>query len=299
MGKRKKLSAAIEEGDRPIATKLLTAIGRQPQGWVVDIKKLIAAGAAADRGEPSRAGLHPAHAAYVLVQNRMSLLSEQLTALAEMAPFVDLVAQAEDLYLPQGPPISPLTVSYFTSWAFFDACIGRAVETIGTCVLGVAAALGMDEGLTRLLRLMQGSRMGIYVHEGASDNHVTLRDLVTGVACRTIVPAGYGGQKGELWFVRVLPPPIPECAEHVAFTTPYVLVKPEADAWQAYFGRTLPGAPEKARLAAYERHLKYGPTRTYWNAFVFESYSNHQPGAIFLTGLPDIAESRPHSRVNA
>jgi hypothetical protein len=30
-------------------------------------------------------------------------------------------------------------------------------------------------------------------------------------------------------------------------------------------------------------------------AHVFEGYVNHQPGAIFLEGLPDVPESRPHS----
>ena len=39
----------------------------------------------------------------------MSVMSEQLTALSEMAPFTDLISRAEDLYLPSGPPTSPLT----------------------------------------------------------------------------------------------------------------------------------------------------------------------------------------------
>jgi hypothetical protein len=34
----------------------------------------------------------------------------------------------------------------------------------------------------------------------------------------------------------------------------------------------------------------------YWAEFVFEGYVNHRPGAIFLKGLPDVPESRPHSR---
>lgn len=86
------------------------------------------------------AGRQPAHAAYVYAQNQVSVLSEQLTELREMGPFVDIISKAEDLYVPGGPPMSPLTTSYFTSWAFFDACAGPAKETIGTTVLAVGGA---------------------------------------------------------------------------------------------------------------------------------------------------------------
>ena len=64
-------------------------------------------------------------------------MSEQLTALKEMAPFADIISRAEDLYMPSAPPMSPLTKSYFTCWAFFDACAGPANETIGTTILEV------------------------------------------------------------------------------------------------------------------------------------------------------------------
>jgi len=53
-----------------------------------------------------------------------------------------------------------------------------------------------------------------------------------------------------------------------------------------------------APMDDYERHMKYGPPREYWNDFVFEANVNHQSDAIFLAGLPDIPESRPHPRVS-
>jgi hypothetical protein len=43
---------------------------------------------------------------------------------------------------------------------------------------------------------------------------------------------------------------------------------------------------------------KFGPTTRYWTEVVFEAYVNHQSDVIFLEGLPDIPESRPHSGVN-
>jgi len=117
--------------------------------------------------------------------------------------------------------------------------------------------------------------------------------------CRAIVPAGYRGRRGELWYARVLPPPLPDGTEHVVFTTPYLLLKPEKRDWQAYFSRTLPGAPPQDHFARHERHMKFGPTRDYWNEFVLEAYVNHRTDVIFLEGLPDVPESRPHSRINS
>ena len=57
-------------------------------------------------------------------------------------------------------------------------------------------------------------------------------------------------------------------------------------------------APLPDRVAHYEHHMKCGPTRDYWTEFVFEAYVNHRTDVIFLAGLPDVPESRPHSRVN-
>jgi hypothetical protein len=84
-------------------------------------------------------------------------------------------------------------------------------------------------------------------------------------------------------------------AEHVVFTTPYVLLTPGLIEWRAYITRVLSGTPKHAQLDAYKSHMKYGPTRRYCNEFVFKGYVNHQKEGIFLAGLPDIPESRPHS----
>jgi hypothetical protein len=122
----------------------------------------------------------------------------------------------------------------------------------------------MHTDLLRLIRLMQRSRMGVYLNESIEGNLVVLRELVTDAICRAIVPAGYEGRKGELWFARVLPPPgVPGGAEHVVFTTPYILLQPELAEWMAYWNRVQPQASPQARIEAYERHMKYGPTRDY------------------------------------
>jgi hypothetical protein len=94
----------------------------------------------------------------------------------------------------------------------------------------------------------------------------------------------------------VLPPPLGGHTEHVVFTSPYVLISPNATGWTQYLDRMAVKDSARSRIEALERHLKWGTSRSYWPEFVFEGYVNHRPGAIFLKGLPDVPESRPHSR---
>lgn len=73
------------------------------------------------------------------------------------------------------------------------------------------------------------------------------------------------------------------------------MIHPDFNEWIAYFHRTFPAT---AGFDDYERHMKYGPPREYWNDYVFEAYVNHTVDAIYLAGLPDIPESRPHSAIS-
>lgn len=283
----------------PLIRKLLRAIRRQRSNKVVDLNAYRTAGSEAEALQESMvspealAELHPSHAIYVHAQNVISLIAEHLTSLPEVSRLADIVEAAEEEYMPSGPPISPLTGSYFTCWALFDAGVGLRKETLGTCVLAVGQELGMDSSLLETIRRIDGSRMGIYVHAGLQDGYVRLRELMTGDEHCCIQPSGYNGETGELWYVRLLPPPFDPSGCSVAFTTPYVLQGHSEEEWLAYFDRAL-GA-QRDRRAAYGKLMKYGKSFNYWNEFVFESYSNFVPEAVFLQGLPDIAATRPHS----
>lgn len=289
----------------PIADKIVRYIKKGVHGNVVNLNDFITCRKNAEELQktivtPEKlAEYHPAHAVYIHTQNQVSVMAEQLSALKEMDRFSIPIDRAMDDYMPSGPPWSPLTTSFFTCWAFFDVCIGPAEETIGTTVMAVGRAFGMSDELIRVMRLMQDSRMGVYVNEGSDNGAVMLRELVTDRLYRTIATSGYLGRKGELWYARVLPPPLPILTEYVVFTTPYLLLKPNEREWQAYFRRTLPDAPLQDRISRYERHMKFGPTTRYWTEFVFEAYVNHQTDAIYLEGLPDVPESRPHSGINS
>ncbi|MGB0070965.1 MAG: hypothetical protein WBQ11_23345 [Isosphaeraceae bacterium] len=75
-------------------------------------------------------GINPVHAAYIFVHHIASVFAEYVSQLLEMWTFTKEVGKAEDDYLPDGPLMSPLTRSYFTSWAIFDHRIGKTTDTL-------------------------------------------------------------------------------------------------------------------------------------------------------------------------
>ena len=238
--------------------------------------------------------LDPLHAVYVAVQNLTSVFAERVSEFPEFEPYYRAAHHAQDTYLPGGPPMSPLTGSYFTTWAFFDLRFGPDRETIGTCLLDVGGPLGLGPEVIEVIRLMSETRMGVYEHAGVEGGRCLLRELITGDEFECYVPAGYPGEAGELWYVRLCPPVEP-VSYHVAFTTPYVLTGFGKADWTAYLSKSLIGltAPEKRRRL--HEFLKYGREPDSWNEFVFQAYHHHRPDAIFLTGLPDVPGSLPHA----
>jgi hypothetical protein len=240
-------------------------------------------------------GYDPLHAAYVSAQNLTSLFAEVISELPELEEYYSIVGAAEDEYLPDGPPFSPLTRSYFTTWAFFDVQFGQDKETIGTCLLDSNRHLKIRPEMIEIIRQMQSSRMGIYEHYGIFDSLVILRELVTEEEFYCHVPSGYLGKKGQLWFVRILPPIHHLVDYSVVFTTPYVFVNATKMDWLAFLDRTLPKVKASDKKEALYILMKYGMELNYWNEYIFQAYYNSLNNVIFLAGLPDIKESRPHA----
>jgi len=251
----------------------------------------------------------PLHGLYIYAQNQLSVLVEQIMDLPMLDKLADAYAEAYEEYRPSGPPMSPLTVSYFSSWGTFDLCSsGAKKETPCTIATDLCQFLRVDEGLITLFETMQASRMGIYRNEGVANRFVFLREMVTNQEIKAIAPSGYLGNAGEVWFVRVLPPPFEEAAFEysLVFTTPYVLgmlgprqefvTRVEED-WLDYFARNLSKTNQQTEQLAYEYLMKYGLSRNYWNEYVFLSYRNHRHDMILLEGIPDIPASLPHAEI--
>ncbi len=290
-----------------IAQKILQNFAKSRSLEVVDFSVHLAAKRRSDEYHSHlhtlelllRRGFDPLHAHYVAAQNLVSLLCEELTLLAVLKPFVRIVSAAETTFMPDGPPFSPLTRSYFTCWAFFDVLFGKDQETIGGCIQELAVDLAIEPHLLTVIQAMQGSRMGIYEHCGMVDSEVVLRDIVDDRTCHCYVPTGYQGKPGQLWYVRLMPP-IPGYDYHIAFTTPYILMSTKEE-WLAFLHRTVPllKAPWRPRPVQEAIHdlLKHGLDSGYWLEYIALSYLGAQDNAIFLTGIPDQVDSLPNAVV--
>ena len=146
------------------------------------------------------------------------------------------------------------------------------------------------------LKKLNDSRMGIYEHVGFDGPHVRLRELITDDEFVCHNASGYRGLSGELWYVRLLPPLLPEVANyHIAFTTPYILIQSTKNDWTQFLKRSILRIKADDERAALHQLLKYGFDRNYWNEFVFTAYHHHTAEAIFLAGIPDLKSTLPNA----
>jgi hypothetical protein len=91
------------------------------------------------------AGLLTQDPIYIHTQNLLSVLTEALQAVPEPAlnRFIDTIASANELYMRSGPPMSPLTTSYFNCWLLFDLKFGLDQETLTTLIIDLQRHLGL------------------------------------------------------------------------------------------------------------------------------------------------------------
>ena len=105
-------------------------------------------------------GLDPVHAAYAYVQQSTSYFAEQVSVLPEMRAYAKIVGNAEDEYMPGFPPTSPVTTSFFTTWAFYDLRIGGTGDTIGGCLIEANDLMPMNPDQLEALKILSDSRIG-------------------------------------------------------------------------------------------------------------------------------------------
>jgi hypothetical protein len=296
-----------------LARKVIGALAKLQRQQVIDLTAWRQGKAQAEaineawRCQPSLTDLDPLHALYAYGQNQLGAMIEQLSQIPTLGKLTDAYAAAEEEYMPSGPPMSPLTNSYFTSWGAFDLAVGVKRESFASIAIALCRQLHPQGGaLLAVFETLQRSRMGVYRHEGTDGRYVQLTELITERTFKALSPSGYCGQRGELWLARVLPPrPGLESGDYaVVFTTPYLLGEVDASGryrpareadWQAYFTRTLPRVKSADTVVAYEQLMKYGLTRHYWNEYIFLAYFNHRQDSILLAGWPDRPDSLPHS----
>jgi hypothetical protein len=272
-----RLAAKMRRSFRPKVVKLRDFVQGRPSAHklLAEVKSIEALVAA---------GHDPLHAAYLHGQNYLSVFGELASSLPEFEIYRGVVAKAEETYVPGWPPISPVSVSFFTSWALLDLPFGAANDTICYCALEIGRTFAISDDLALTLEVMGESAMGIYERLGWHDGVVDLRNIVDGHTYPCIVPSNYVGRPGELWYVRLLPPLNASFNYGVAFTSPYVLLDTTKADWLAFFDRQERTLPQPA--AGYDpvirrrAILKQGPEPSYWNEYVFLAYHEAHDGAI-------------------
>lgn len=298
----------------PIATKVLHNLHKIKQNKIIDFGALKRAKEYQEQLQKERASknfseLDPLHALYADAQHCIADFIGEFSNLPESRLLNKRYEEAEDIYLPSGPPMSPLTQSYFFCWAAFDMCVGIQKETYVTIMLEIYKTLKADPNLIQVVKCMQESRMGLYVHQSYDGKFVYFRELYTNKKIKAHIGSRYNGIPGEIWLVRLFPDPFGFGDYSIAFTTPYVIIKAQPgmtkfdttifygeDEWLDFIKRSLSKMKIKDPETAYYDFMKYGLSKHYWPEYISDGYVNHTGNLIWLTGFPDRPETLPHRR---
>jgi hypothetical protein len=285
------------------ATKLQELIlelktGPQPDETVDDAELALGF---PDPEEMLEDGVDPQFVLYSTVQTQLLMMAAMLDQSGIVDQYHEIFESALDTYMPGFPPMSPVTDSYFHSWALYDLEFGDDGDNIGRIAADITAEMGMPLELRELCGKLLNSRMGIYETIDVDSDLIVVRELITGHELLVDVPTGYFGEEGDLRFVRLGPPAIPDAEYFTELTTPYILEGRSADDWCRYLKSVMPqsvvsedGSPStliEDRLAAVFKEDR-GPMP--WLEFVFQGYRGFEEDVIFLTGIPDVPASLPH-----
>lgn len=236
----------------------------------------------------------PLHREYIIVQNLVSIFSEEIIQYKEFRNFAKKVKYLEEKYMPSGPPWSPLTNSYFVYWMFFDYKIEGLDETLGSIFYDCCDKLNINKDKLQALAFCNDSRMGFYKQIKIDGKFVILKELGTNEEIKCYSSSGYKGKKNEIWYSRILKNFIDINDYSIMVTTPYVIINYDENDWIKYFERNSVYINGKFNEEAAQKLLKYGPLDNYWNEYLMDAYSNYESDHIRLTGIPDIKGTKPH-----
>jgi len=247
-------------------------------------------------------GTDPQFVLYSTLQVQLLMMATMLEQSGIVDEYQEILESALDTYMPGFPPMSPVTDSYFHSWALCDLEFGDDGDNIGRIAAGMMAEMEMPAEVKELCGKLLDSRMGIYETIDIDSDLIVVRELVTGRELLVDVPTGYFGEEGELRFVRLGPPAVHDAEYFTELTTPYILEDRSVADWSRYLKSVMPdsvvsddGSPStqvEDRLAAvFKEDLGEMP----WMEFVFQGYRGYEEDVIYLTGIPSEPASLPHS----
>lgn len=243
-------------------------------------------------------GHAPVASAYHHAQNLLSVLVEGLLLYPELNRFSQILEDAEDLYMPGWPPMSPVSDSFFYTWGSFDLVVGLQKESLVSIICELSHQFKLPASLIEVFRLFEHSKMSVYEYEGFQEGHCLLRELHTNKQFIALNESGYTGRLGELWYVRLLPDISRGEKGALCYTSPYIITE-SVESWHAFIHRQSWKKDKKSM--DYNSLLKSGATPTYWLEYVTQAYSgvDSNNGAIFLKGFPDQGHTRPHADIDS
>lgn len=222
----------------------------------------------------------PSHKIYSISQNLLSFLSEEFAPLIEFSDFTDTISDIQEEYMPSYPPMSPLTTTYFNFWCFNDFEFGKEKETLSSIVHELFINNNLDEIIVQASLNMRNSNMSFYIHEGFDDKLIVLREILSNEKYNCICPAGYIGNKGEIWFARVVQNLDQIYNYHIVVTTPYVILKYKEKDWIEFFKRQGIENKKGNYKVEFKKFLKNNPNIRYWHDYIMDAYVNYTDNFI-------------------
>ncbi len=242
-----------------------------------------------DRTKPGDWSFH----GYAAALNVASEFASQALDILELIPFNNKLADVQEEYMPSYPPMSPVTSAFFAAWMVLDAQDPLTGKTLGELFAHYLEARSGPDLLQRALSALNDSHCAFYEVRGVDSGEVRLWDIAGRREFQCWNSSGYAGRKGEVWFVRVLPPLLETGERSVTMNTPYVFVEGGRRPWEDFFERC--PRSRTGSNAGLRDYLKFGQFLGYWLEFVVQAYVNHTGNAIFVMGFPDRPDSMPHS----
>lgn len=121
----------------PIATKLIRDVLHFKKQKIIELSAIRDAKEYMNSivESKNKTNLDPLHAMYSEVQHRIVDFFEQFSLCTYSEKFCLLHEASEDVYMPQGPPMSPVTKSFYTCWFAFDMKVGVKKETVTSIMI--------------------------------------------------------------------------------------------------------------------------------------------------------------------
>ncbi|MCI5066216.1 hypothetical protein MRY87_10865 [bacterium] len=247
-----------------------------------------------ENGEMYKNAQSDLHKRMISAQHLLSLVASIVSDHPKLdKKFTRVITKAEEEYMPSYPPMSPITESYFTLWTLCDFAIDVVPPTTaGQFVPAFSQRFKLPGQVVSDCRAISDSRMGFYEVISQKKSIVEAREIPTQEPITFECHSGYEGREGEIWFLRIgkLPP------GNISLTTPYVIqqpmVRPDIE---AFFERQGISSSVSGDDKKFRRLMKRPKEKNFWHEYIFCGYTGYESGAVFLTGVPDIPETLPHS----